>query len=261
MSPIFRWAGGKRWLVPVLCSQIPKTCTRLVEPFCGGAALFFGASYANALLSDTNADLINAFTCLRDQPKAVLRILARWKNSEDEYYRIRSLQVDGEVERAARFLYLCRHSFNGIYRVNQQGEFNVPYCRKIWRSSFDPVELMEASRKLAHSQLLVQDFEATLDATAAGDFVFADPPYTVAHNNNGFIKYNELLFSFEDQRRLAASALRASKRGAKVFISNADHASVRELYRKWKIVVVPRFSVIGSKPGYRKQITELLIHL
>lgn len=261
LKPLLKWAGGKRWLLPEITHRIGGTPNRLIEPFCGGAAVFFGLQPQSAVLGDANPNLIEAYQAVRDEPERVLVALAQWTNSEEEYYRVRSLQPASRAERAARFYYLCRHSFNGIYRVNRAGQFNVPYNHKVWREVVDEAAIREASIALSRARLVGGDFEASIEDAKAGDVVYCDPPYTVAHNNNGFIKYNEKIFSFADQERLAKAARDAACRGARVFISNADHPSVRELYSDAEISTIERHSIIGSRAEYRKIVTELLIEI
>jgi DNA adenine methylase len=180
-------------------------------------------------------------------------------HSDDYYYTIRDERPDGLIERAARVIYLNRTCFNGIYRVNLAGEFNVPRGTKT--AVLLDTDCFEAMASLlARAQLRLSDFEALIDEAVKGDFIFADPPYTVRHNYNGFIKYNEKLFSWDDQERLAAALIRAVDRGAKV-ATNADHESVRRLYRNTGLRTrhVSRFSAISANAKSRKQFSELII--
>ena len=163
------------------------------------------------------------------------------------------------IEQAVRFLYLYRTCFNGIYRVNLKGDFNVPIGTK------DLVEypknyLQEIANCLRYASIRVADFEETIDKASFGDFVFVDPPYTVMHNNNNFLKYNASLFSWADQERLAATIKRATRRGAAIMVSNADHQSVRELYADFgNHYRVNRSSVLAADSLHRRKSTELLI--
>ncbi|MFY7808041.1 MAG: DNA adenine methylase, partial [Fimbriimonadaceae bacterium] len=209
LLPVVKWAGGKRWLSNTLRAKLGSARPRIIEPFVGGGAFFFSMRPEEAILADSNSDLINAYTMLRDRLSDVCECLSTFKNNSEAYYLIRDSNPICSVERAARFLYLCRHSFNGIYRVNQNGFFNVPYGHKSHRDVFDRENLADASAALAKASLHCQDFESTIELAGPGDFVYADPPYTVAHNNNGFVKYNEIMFSYEDQRRLAKAAAAA----------------------------------------------------
>ena len=157
---------------------------------------------------------------------------------------------------AARFLYLNRVCFNGIYRVNRRGEFNVPLGSKSLVAY--PAGYLEAvSRELQCARLLSSDFEAVLQVSKRGDFVYVDPPYTVSHNNNGFIKYNQILFSWNDQVRLASAVRAAVMRGAKVFVSNADHPAIRELYQELPFhYTLARNSVLSAKSVARRITSE-----
>lgn len=261
MKPLLKWPGGKRWLLPQLERCLPISSGRLIEPFCGGAALFFHAAPRLAVLADLNRELIEFYGVVQQNPRGLIANLSSLANDEETYYKVRGSNPSDEVQRAARFYYLCRLSFNGIYRVNLNGEFNVPYGYKISRPVFESEEISKASNLLKNCELKCQDFEITINKARKGDLVLADPPYTVAHNNNGFIKYNEKIFSFEDQERLAICARAAANRGATVLVTNADHDSIRELYQGDDVATIQRYSIIGSRAEYRKQVTELLIQV
>lgn len=260
-EPVLRWAGGKRWAVAKIMQHLPSDVNHLFEPFAGGAALFFHSSPRTATLSDTNGDLINAYLCLRDNLSDVIDVLKKWENSENTYYKVRDLKKISKIERAARLIYLCRHSFNGIYRVNMKGDFNVPYGQKHWRSTFDEEALIRANLVLKKATLQHCDFQQVLAKPKKGDVVYADPPYTVAHNNNGFVKYNEKIFSFSDQERLAFECKRLASEGVIVLVSNADHASIKALYDGSIFHVIERSSVISADSAFRRRITELLIEV
>lgn len=157
-------------------------------------------------------------------------------------------------------IYLNRTCFNGIYRVNLQGEFNVPRGSKN-NVLLDEDDFEATARLLGRAQIRLADFESLIDEAGDGDLIFADPPYTVRHNFNGFVKYNEKLFSWSDQERLACALLRANVRGAKVVCTNADHASIRQLYKDsgFNLVEVCRFSSVSASAGSRRQFEELVI--
>ena len=194
--------------------------------FMGGGAIFFGLAPTKALLSDTNAELINVYEAIRDHPTKLRALLKRFgeKHSAEFYYDIRGRSPRLIITRAARTLYLNRTCWNGLYRVNKSGHFNVPIGTKT--SVIEPNEDFFAhSAALKRARLRVCDFEETIDRAKAGDLIFADPPYTVKHNLNGFLKYNENIFSWDDQVRLRDSLLRAKRRGAAVVTTNADHAT------------------------------------
>jgi len=258
LTPLLKWAGGKRWLVDELLAAFPTTSKRYYEPFLGGAAVFFAFRPQQATLSDTNKELINCYRQVRDQPQMVLQALRKLKNTEANYYRVRERQPTDRIERAARLLFLTSLSFNGIFRQNLDGLFNVPYGNKTHINPADFAKIMAASKALKCSKLVWSDFETVTDKAVAGDIVYFDPPYTVAHGNNGFVKYNAKIFSWDDQIRLSNIAERLSKRGCFVFISNADHPSIRDLYKTFDLKVVARQSKIAAATEYRKAITECL---
>lgn len=259
-TPLLKWPGGKRSLLPEIVGLLPVSSNRYFEPFLGGAAVFFALKPQRAILSDTNADLINLYLQIRDAPTAVIRILKTYKNSEDFYYKVRAAKPRSPEKRAARLLFLTTLSFNGIHRVNLSGEFNVPYGRKIHLPPCDESRILDASRVLARAQLKSCDFEAATLGARARDLVYFDPPYTVAHSNNGFVKYNEKIFSWEDQVRLAQHARRLAERGCFILVSNADHPTVRALYKGFRQKTVHRFSRIAAASQHRRQITESLYY-
>ncbi|SDE07127.1 DNA adenine methylase [Glycomyces harbinensis] len=224
--------------------------------------VFFHLRPERALLTDANSDLVTAFRGIRDQPTEVMRHLLLHEESHGtEHYRLtREANPPLLAERAARIIYLNRACFNGIYRVNRQGRFNVPMGdRKT--IIYDTDDFQVLSEALQGAAIGSSDFEIAIDRAASGDLVFADPPYTVRHNNNGFIKYNETLFSWDDQERLAKTLARAVDRGAKVLATNAAHDSVRDLYagHGFRLTEVSRFSAIAASGKNRRQYTEIVI--
>jgi len=260
-DPFLKWPGGKRWLVHQYGSLFPLQYQRYLEPFLGGGAVFFHLSPRRAILSDTHGDLVNAYQCLKKHAKAIdLRLSdLQHKHSRTLYYRIRATRPADAIEQAVRFLYLNRTCFNGIYRVNLRGDFNVPIGTKDL-VAYPKDYLQGIATRLRRASIRVADFEETIDQAMADDFVFVDPPYTVMHNNNNFVKYNANLFSWTDQLRLASAIKGAARRGATIMISNADHHSVRELYRDFgNHHRVNRPSVLAADTLHRRQTTELLI--
>jgi DNA adenine methylase len=260
-EPFLKWPGGKRWLVHQYASLFPSQYRRYLEPFLGGGAVFFHLTPQRAVLSDANSELVNAYQCLRKHAKVIEKRLSelQQKHSKTLYYRIRATRPTDPIEQAVRFLYLNRTCFNGIYRVNLRGEFNVPIGTKD-RVAYPEGYLEGIATCLHHASIRIADFEETIDRAAADDFVFVDPPYTVMHNNNNFVKYNANLFSWADQMRLVSAVKRAARRGAALMISNADHRSVRELYRDFGTHHrVDRTSILAADMLHRRKTTELLI--
>jgi DNA adenine methylase len=261
IEPFLKWPGGKRWLTSRHLHMFPKTYGKYIEPFLGGAAVFFALSPQDAYLSDTNAELINAYNRIKKDRVKVERSLAKYQAKHDPafYYKVRETSPTDPIARAARFLYLNRTCFNGIYRVNKNGKFNVPVGTKD-AVSFEDGYLEKVEQALKNARVKRRDFAIAIGKANEGDFVFIDPPYTVMHNNNGFVKYNAQLFSWEDQARLATAIKAAASRGALIMMSNADHKSVRALYEGFGTHhSLTRTSILAGDPGYRRNATELLV--
>ncbi len=259
--PFLKWAGGKRWLVYNGASFFPKEFNTYFEPFLGSGAVFFSLKPRKAVLSDKNQDLIDTYLAIQKDWKSVLSELHKHHNlhSKGYYYQIRRQLPNDLYEKAARFIYLNRTCWNGLYRVNLKGEFNVPKGTKekvlLPDDDFNSVSLL-----LKNATLFCSDFENIIDQANENDFIYIDPPYTINHSNNGFIKYNDVLFSWEDQIRLKDAAIRAINRGAKVLISNAFHSTIEDLYKgNFNIQVLSRISKISGKNIGRKKGLEMLI--
>ena len=259
--PLIKWPGGKRTLASRIREYFPSSFGTYYEPFFGGGAVYFSVAPPKAILADINEDLINAYIHIRDDSEALIAVLKKYKNSESAYYKVRSAIPTHSIERAARFLYLTRLSFNGIHRVNLKGEFNVPYGYKEHLSPVDATHLAAASLALKDTTLLVADFELSTAKAKKGDVVYFDPPYTVAHANNGFVKYNERIFSWHDQERLAGHAKNLAKRGCRVVVSNADHASIHSLYEDFDCEIIERSSVIAASGAHRRTVSECIFVL
>jgi DNA adenine methylase len=261
MRPFIKWAGGKRWLTDHALLDRPVFSGKYIEPFLGGAAMFFHIRPQSSILSDLNSRLIQTYQAIRENPLHVQDILREHhgQHCKDYYYEIRDARYADLPNRAAQFLYLNRTCWNGLYRENLAGKFNVPIGTK--SLVFDPDEDFEAiSAQLQNADISCCDFEATIDNAEDGDFVFCDPPYTTAHNMNGFVKYNQHIFSWDDQVRLRDAAIRAMERGATVVVTNADHPSLHVLYGDAeKIDVVERASVISGISKGRRMTTEILV--
>jgi len=261
VAPFLKWAGGKRWLASLIQEQIGNISGRYIEPFLGSGAIFFRLSPSSALLNDANTDLIDTYKAIQQDYSRVVKHLTHHHrlHSKYYYYQMRSYAPRCPFRRAAKFIYLNRTCWNGLYRVNRNGVFNVPIGTKssVLLSSDNWPQI---SSTLQRAQFFSGDFEKIIDHANKGDLIFADPPYTIKHNFNGFIKYNEALFSWADQERLSASLVRAKQRGATVISTNANHESVRELYEeKFTLRTLERNSVLSGNPQFRGQFQELLI--
>lgn len=262
MKPFLKWPGGKRWFVAKYAHLFPAEFGRYIEPFLGSGSVFFHLAPEGALLGDTNPDLIIAYWALREDPIGLEEALERHalNHCEAYYYAQRDARPRTLAQRAARFIYLNRTCFNGIFRVNLEGVFNVPKGTKD-TVIFDDDNFCALSSVLQTAELCIDDFEQLIDKAEAGDFVFADPPYTVRHNSNAFIKYNEELFSWRDQERLANALARARDRGAYILATNANHKAVKTLYEDHSFYLesVSRFSSISAHSKSRNQFDELIV--
>lgn len=258
--PPLKWAGGKRWFVSNHKDLLPKKFNKYIEPFLGSGAVFFSVQPEQALISDLNPELINLYEVIRDEPFKLEKKLKEHQrqHSTEYYYSMRALQPRNRITAAARTLYLNRTCWNGLYRVNLKGEFNVPKGTKdtVVLATDDFKSLSEVLKK---AEIKCQDFQLSIDSAEAGDFIFIDPPYTVAHNNNGFVKYNQSIFKWDDQVRLRNSIDEAVARGVIVLLTNAAHKSVKELYKNYKKIIVSRAGVISGSASSRGAYEEMLV--
>lgn len=262
IKPFLRWAGGKTWLLKHLETYIPQNYNSYHELFLGGGSVYFNMeSTHNAILSDLNHDLIETYLAVKDNVELVIEKIKAFSNTKEDYYRIRGSFSDDRFYNAAKFIYLNKTSFNGIYRVNRQGLYNVPFGSRFSIDYLQEETLRNAALKLKNATLIPQDFEKAADSVQRGDFVFIDPPYTVAHENNGFIAYNQKLFSLDDQYRLSNVLRTLSERGAYFLMTNAYHHKIKEIYeRNGDLSVLERPSLIGGKGATRQMIKEYVVH-
>lgn len=261
IGPILRWAGGKRWLLPSLLDIVGgREFKNFHEPFLGGASVFLGLRpQGTAYLRDLNAELIEAYEVIARDPDGVADRLQLHLNTAEHYYETRATTPIDDVARAARFVYLNHTSFNGIYRVNLLGNYNVPYGYRSSPQFPGLAHLRELSGRLKNAELAAGDFAGGLKNVRAGDLVFLDPPYTVAHNHNGFVKYNEKIFSFGDQERLSKFIDGVKRKKAFYVLTNAAHTSIMELFDKGdRCIPTSRRNVIGGNNSVRGSATELL---
>ncbi|WP_462218952.1 DNA adenine methylase [Ferruginibacter sp.] len=259
---VIRWAGGKQWLTKSINEFIPKYYNNYHEPFLGGAAMFlFLKQPKKSFISDRNEELINFYIQVRDNLKLLLKELKSYKNDEEYYYTIRSRLCDNDVKRAARFYYLNKTGFNGIYRVNKGGIYNVPYGNRDLEKLFNIKEFQCLQKKLLNDVVInSNDFELSMKNVKKGDLVFLDPPYTVAHNNNGFIEYNQTIFSWVDQERLCEVIKKIDNKKAYFILTNAVHDSIFKLYKNvGKKFEIERHSTISGHVKNRKKVSELII--
>lgn len=262
LEPFLKWPGGKRWFIEAYQNLLPKEFNRYFEPFLGSGAVYFYLKPERAIISDINPEIVDTYQAIKANWRAVQRSLQHHhrNHSKVHYYEIRNREVSNLVGTASRFIYLNRTCFNGIYRVNLDGKFNVPMGSKS-NVILDSDNFEVISRLLQSAELNNKDFAQNIGRTRKGDFLFADPPYTVRHNLNGFVKYNENLFSWDDQIRLSKVLYNAKERGVKIIMTNANHESIRELYqgKGFSFKTVSRYSSIAASSDSRKQFEELII--
>lgn len=259
-KPFLRWAGGKNWLLKDLYKFIPTNgFNNYIEPFLGGGSVFFHLQPDKAFLSDLNSELTDTYYALKEYVEEIILELGSYKNTEEFYYKMRDTLPRTDIKRAARFIFLNQTSFNGIYRENLSGKYNVPYGHRT-KNFLDEEILRKASKSLSNATINSRDFEQSINDINEGDLVFIDPPYTVTHNDNGFIKYNSKLFDLEAQYRLSAFVDQIKDRNAFYILTNAAHKDVKAIFTKDgdQIHTVSRASLIGGKKATRGQYKEFI---
>lgn len=264
IKPFLRWAGGKNWFRKHIEQYIPQKFENYYEPFLGGASIFFylkskGLIKNKSYLSDSNKDLINTYRVIKNKLPELKKVLKTHYDSHDEYYRIREQVYEDPIERAAQFLFLNKTSFNGIYRVNRNGRYNVPYGKRNLKTLYDFEHLEQISLILDKTFFSSKDFKDRCKKPKEGDFVFIDPPYTVAHENNGFVQYNQSIFSWQNQIQLSKIVENFDTNNINYLVTNAYHNSIKELYTIGNQKPIYRSSTIGGKGAARKKYKEIII--
>lgn len=265
-APLLKWAGGKRQLLAEIRKHVPEKFGRYFEPFVGGGAVFFDLFAADliqnrAYLGDVNAELMETYLVVRNEPDALvaaLRAHAR-KHSEEHYYATREAKPTSSVGVAARMIYLNRTCFNGLYRVAKNGKFNVPIGRYTNPRVCDEDNLRACSEALEYAELVTGDFASVLAEARRGDFAYFDPPYVPVGGTSDFTGFTAAGFKLADHERLVACASRLKEQGVRVLLSNADLPVVRKLYEGFEMRRVEVRRNINSKGGKREPVGELLI--
>jgi DNA adenine methylase len=270
LLPLFlKWAGGKLQLIEQFENLFPHNFRNYYEPFIGSGAVFFYVKSKlkpnKVILSDTNEELINCFCVVRDKPSELVELLLnhRKKHSKEYYYSVRSMESStlDSLDRAARLIYLNKTCFNGLYRVNSKGQFNVPFGDYENPSIFDKNILFQSSQLLQGVHLQVMTFEKVLDFAGKDDFVYFDPPYIPLSKTSSFTRYSKSDFSMMEQKRLSEVFRILDSRGCFVMLSNSDHALTRELYRHYEknTVIVRAKRMINSVGSRRGAINEVVV--
>lgn len=254
-KPIIKWAGGKTQLLFDLTERMPKLYGKYIEPFFGGGALFFCIQPDNAIIADSNPELINMYTQVANNVESVIRYLSCYKNEKDMFYKVRALDWTklSPTRAAARTLYLNKTCFNGLYRVNKKGQFNTPFGKYKNPKICDQEHLLKASEALKKATIICGDYLDVLERYAQkGDFVFLDPPYIPISKNSDFKRYTKEQFYDNDQKRLAKEVKRLYEKGCYVILTNSNHADIYSLYSQFKIEVIQTRRSISSKSSSRK---------
>jgi len=263
-KPFIKWAGGKWQLMSVFARHFPpmESVRRYYEPFLGGAAVFFHLQPEKAILSDSNHDLVELYQVVRDDFDSLAAALHTHTNTEQHFYRTRDEYRPEEMtpaQRAARFIYLNKTCYNGLYRVNSRGLFNVPFGRYSSPKICDIEGLHAAHLALQRADIVEADFEAAVKYAASKDFIYFDPPYQPISRTSSFTAYTASRFDEAEQSRLASVVRKLSERGCFVMLSNSNSPLIRELYADFAINEVLASRAINSKADGRGKIVELLI--
>ncbi len=269
VKPFIKWAGGKGQIAGELIARAPRRFNGYIEPFIGGGALFFALSAQlndflctrKIVLNDKNEELMNAYRIIKADVFELVESLKKHIATKEYYYKVRAqdpLKLS-EVERASRFIFLNRTCYNGLWRVNRKGEFNVPFGRYKNPNFLNEANLLNVSKVLQNTTLINEDFEDAVDLAGPGDFVYFDPPYCPLSKTAYFTSYVGDGFQYEDQARLAEVFRKLSQKGVWGMASNSDTDCVRELYREFRLESIKAKRVINSKGNRRGPVLELII--
>jgi DNA adenine methylase len=265
--PFLKWAGGKSRLIQQYKDYFPQNYDTYYEPFLGGGAVFFYLQPQKAVLTDINTELINTYCCVKDHVEELIKELKKHQeghdlNSPNYYYDVREYEQGSNIEKAARLIYLNKTCFNGLYRVNSQGKFNVPMGRYKNPGICQEDVLRSASKALKGVKIQVNDFQTILNhAVSSKDFVFCDPPYYPLSSTSNFTAYSQNSFDEEDQKRLRNTCAELASRGVKVMICNSASETIKNLYQEisFNIHTIKAPRSINSNIQNRGLIDELLI--
>lgn len=260
-KPFVKWAGGKTQLLKQIDEHIPQSFNKYIEPFIGGGALYFHLNHSDSIISDLNQELIITYNSVKENVEQLIIELNSIENSEENYYRIRALETEdlSEIERAARFIYMNKTCFNGLYRVNKKGKFNVPYGKRTG-PFIDEKRLKECSKILSKTTILHSNYKDVLDNHAqSGDLVFLDPPYYPVGEFSDFKRYTKEFFYHEDQVELRDQFINLVEKGCHVLLTNSNHPVVLELYKDFEIVEYQTKRMINKDASKRKGVDIIVI--
>ena len=268
--PILKWIGGKRQLLSEITERLPLHFERYFEPFFGGGAVLFSVAPAHAVINDLNGELMNLYSVVRDSPTQLIELLKTYPNEEQFYYLMRDIDLDktrfsalSPIEKAARTVYLNRTCYNGVFRVNRAGHFNVPYAGLKTPNIVREEEILLMHDYFASNDVVMRcgDFEKAVQDARPGDFVYFDPPYDPLPGQSSFVGYTEEHFPDSSLRRLVSLCDELTMRGVQVMISNSATQKVRDLFssERYNIAVVKAKRSVNSKADQRGEIDEFII--
>lgn len=265
VHPIIKWVGGKRQLLQELLNNLPNFSGRYYEPFAGGCALLFALKPENAYISDINEELINLYKIVKGSVEELIKDLKKHINTKEYFLNIRDIDLKEEyknwsnIQRASRFIYLNKTCFNGLYRVNSKGHFNVPFGNYKNPKIIDEENLTKCSRLLQKVEIKHADFEEVLKVVRQDDFVYFDPPYIPISQTSNFTSYTKQGFDFKEQLRLKEVCDKLNSMKVKFLLSNSDTELTRDLYSYYDIIEVVAPRVISAKASSRGKVKEVLV--
>ena len=264
--PFVKWAGGKRQLIPQIKEYLPQSYNKYIEPFVGGGALFFHLKPKEAILIDINENLINCYKVIKNNVSELIFSLKKHKNEKEYYYGVRSADRDVEsfkkwsdVEKASRTIYMNRCCYNGLYRVNSKGFFNVPFGRYKNPKFCNEKNLNAVHESLQNARIVLDSFETCLNYAEKDDFVYFDPPYHPLSDTANFTSYTKDNFGKESQIKLRDVFKTLDERGCKVMLSNSYNDFVLDLYEEFRIITLNAKRAINSDASKRGEIKEILV--
>lgn len=267
IAPFLKWVGGKRQLIPDIVQHLPSTYTKYYEPFVGGGAVLFHLQPKKAVINDYNEELINVYNVIKNNLNALIRDLKSHENNAEYFYRIRSLDRDEtfnqltNIQRASRIIYLNKTCFNGLYRVNNSGEFNSPFGRYANPNIVNEVTLKAVSKYLNENEITILngDYEQALNGIRRNAFVYFDPPYHPVSQSSNFTGYTQGGFGENEQERLRDVCIDLNERGVKFLLSNSATNYIKDLYSDFNIHTVKATRSINSDSDKRGEVDEFLI--
>ncbi|MFB9843558.1 DNA adenine methylase [Mucilaginibacter ginsenosidivorans] len=260
-KPFLKWAGGKSQMANDIKKFVPPSFNKYIEPFIGGGAIYFSLNHSKSIISDLNEELIITYKQVKENVFELIQILEGYKNTEDFYYKTRALDTSrlSNLERAARLIYLNKTCFNGLFRVNKKGDFNVPFGKK--NGPFLNKEtLLSASIYLQQTEIYHSDYKDVLQNHAQeGDFIFLDPPYQPVGKYSDFKRYTKEFFYEKDQIELACVFKDLVAKGCFVILTNSEHPLILELYKDFQLEIIQTKRLISSNPNTRTGVDLMVI--